>query len=332
MFKEISISPTVFESILSDDASLYKMELILQLLCDSGYVVIADLSWKRLVFKSIKRLETGCHKRFIDELKILISRNRLVTDELFLSETFEHLAGDEKLDKWEIIFRHMHEKRPLFRIISSDAKLNFISSVSEINPIKDLANSGARTALKNRAEVESILFTTLAYAQRANIIDPYFTLDSEDDKNRRSTRETFDLICNLLGKGRGTDHRPKKSEIIINTMFDNYHKRERDNTDPYRLKDYLSEQKEKFGHDVTIQLWNKFGSQGQEKERMHDRCIITDQGGVTVGAGFTLDDRHDTFWSIIDFNEAYKFLNKYKQNSSKFDLHAIVTSEFIDIF
>ena len=149
--------------------------------------------------------------------------------------------------------------------------------------------------------VQKYLRDFLLYAKKLTIIDPYFTYNFRDD-------EALMLYAELFAKRRG--NRLKNKQFILHTFYNKRDKYIDPDKDEYKNKwiKIAKDIHEKYHHQVTINVW--------DDRLMHDRFMITNQGGISSGRGFGLRDNMTSFWSLIDTDTQRRQLNYFNQNAN----------------
>jgi hypothetical protein len=143
------------------------------------------------------------------------------------------------------------------------------------------------------------------YAKKLTISDPYFTYNRNDD-------ETLLLFADLFAQRRGK--RLQNRQIIIHTSYNEKDKFVDINSLKYKIQWVRIFQKiyENYGHKVTLNVWKD----ENYPKLVHDRYLITDQGAIHSGRGFTIIDAEST-WSLLENDDMRKCLNKFVANYAK---------------
>jgi hypothetical protein len=149
--------------------------------------------------------------------------------------------------------------------------------------------------------MEKYLTDFLAYAKRLIIIDPYFTFGPDDDK-------ALTLFSELFAKRRG--NRMKNRKILIHIFYNKKDWNHDPDTPEYQQKWSKLFQKiyEEYGHDIRLNIWND--------KNMHDRYMITDQGGISSSNGFGVFASRKPHWSLLKTDEVREQLNYFIPNAN----------------
>ena len=80
---------------------------------------------------------------------------------------------------------------------------------------------------------------------------------------------------------------------------------------------------EAYGHKLKVFFWDDSST----SLKIHDRFIITDQYGVSVGDGLNIHSSNiqkKSTWSILDNQAIVDTLDEYNENTSEYSLKYIV--------
>jgi hypothetical protein len=140
------------------------------------------------------------------------------------------------------------------------------------------------------------------YARKLTISDPYFTYHRNDE-------EALLLYAELFARRRGD--RLKNRQLIIHTSYNTKDKYVDIDSEIYKTKwvRLFRTIHERYGHRVTLNVWKDMNY----PKIVHDRYMITDQGGIQSGRGFSIVDAEST-WNLLENDDMRKCLNKFVSN------------------
>lgn len=307
MLKEICITPQVFDNDHIDTSNWKDIKTLLEAIESSGYIVgLNNQDWVKAVRENINTLESEkVRDRFHAIFNLLKDRKRIVG----------HPKGDiipESENDWLKIAIQLHEIREFYTILATKSYQKEVLSVEKLedmNIIEKFGITGSQHYLKSEEELKRLFLPLLSYAKKVTIIDPYF------DISERRYQITLKTICKCFKERRGCN---EKGSIIINCSSKIPVKK--------YWKKVIEEIFQKFGHIITINVWEK----KEDAIKLHDRYIITDQAGIISAAGTDKDDYQQSEWGIKDYTTLNEILAQYKENSSPFKLKYIVTTSKIE--
>lgn len=317
MFKEICITPQVFSSENITDSNWKDVKNLLEALSNSGFIVgLNNKEWLRTVLDNINLLPTDFRGPFLKVMVILKDRERIV------GHPNQGQSGGAGEDSWLQVATQLNAICPFYKIIATanhyDQTLS-IEELEEINISDMFGITGSHHYLKNTENLTHVLRPFLSYAKKLTIIDPYLYLHLPRNK------ESLRLIAQEFRSRRGEREAGK---IVIHCRWeDRPNKRET----KYYIKEwqvFLQEFSKESPHEIEVNGWK-----GEENsQKLHDRYLITNQGGLVSAAGTDKDDFQQSEWSMKDYNETSQILLQYDENSSPFSLKCCVSVDNIETF
>jgi hypothetical protein len=299
LFHEYALTPQIFEkSYLEQDTSLpIYLKFFLINLRNSGLLANMNNSeWLKIVNKYKSELSPKLRDEISKILEELSKRNRIVTHATLMKESL-----NEELD-WINLALKEEELKPYQAVFFTgkfEEKHEKMTTLEKYMENHLVCNEDAPLLYQTLENMEKYLTDFLAYAKRLIIIDPYFTFGSDDDK-------TLILFSELFAKRRG--NRMKNRKIFIHIFYNKKDWNHDPDTPEYQQKWSKLFQKiyEKYGHDIRLDIWND--------RNMHDRYMITDQGGISSSNGFGVFASRKPHWSLLKTDEVREQLNYFIPN------------------
>ncbi len=320
LFHEYALTPHVFEkSYLEQDTSLpIYLKFFLINLRNSGLLAnMNNNEWLKVVNHYKSELSPKLRDELSKIFEELSKRNRIVTHTSIIEESL-----NAELD-WIDLALKEEELKPYQAVFFTgllEEKHEKMTTLEKYMENHLVCNEDTPLLYQTLDNMEQYLTDFLAYAKRLIIIDPYFTFGLDDDK-------ALLLFSELFAKRRGD--RMKNRKILIHIFYnkkDRYH--DPDATE-YKKKWAQLFQKiyEKYGHDIRLNIWND--------RKMHDRYMITDQGGISSSNGFGVFASRKPHWSLLKTDEVREQLNYFIPNvnpglKSKL-VHSITKETALDI-
>lgn len=300
LFHEYAVTPHVFdrEYIENNSSAKIYLKIFLKSLRENGLLANMNNSdWLRVVNEYRKHLSPRLRDELSKIFEELSKRNRIVEHktliEPMLKEEIDWLnlaLREDKIKPYSALlftgkFQEPHEKTMTLEMLIAN---DFLSD--EDMPLLN-------QTLEN---MEKYLIDFLAYAKRLIIIDPYFTFNEDDDN-------ALLLFAKLFARRRG--ERIKNRKIIIQVFY-NYNIKDEFEQSEYKQKWTKLFQLiyEKYGHSVTMNVW--------KDNNMHDRHMITDQGGISNSNGFSVYSNRKPHWSLLTNIETREQLNYFVENAN----------------
>jgi hypothetical protein len=306
LFHEYALTPQIFAKEYCEDR-LFQKDLVNFLKGLRKNSMIGNLNkeqWQKEVKKELSLLPLSLRDKLMQLLQELSKYNRIVTHE---SVTKEESIKDE--EQWLDLIKNEDNIEPYSAIVSTENtdKLHTnhltIEQLLEHPSWENRRYSFILNQTKENIEKHTKKF--LMYAKKLTISDPYFTYNRNDD-------ETLLLFADLFAQRRGK--RLQNRQIIIHTSYNEKDKFVDINSLKYKIQWVRLFQKiyENYGHKVTLNVWKD----ENYPKLVHDRYLITDQGGIHSGRGFTIIDAEST-WSLLENDDMRKCLNKFVANYAK---------------
>ncbi len=310
MFKEICITPQVFEEnqLINDSASWKDVKSLLEGIYLSGHIIgINNNDWVKNVRSEINQINNQRVKDlFNDLISALKDRNRISGH-----PKGEMSPNQEK--EWIEIAETLNDVYALDSILATRHYHNNVTSIEDLeymNITEQFSLTGSKHFVKNEDELKKIFIPLLSYARKVTVIDPYFDITKQRYKN------TLNIIAEHFKNKRGIKSANGTINIHTSSKVDIHN----------GWKSKIQEIEQEFGHTINIYLWDK----KIDSIKLHDRYIITDQTGIVSAAGTDKDDYQQSEWSIKDYDTLDEILRQYKENSSPFELKAVITANRIE--
>jgi len=300
---EYAITPEVFSKEYCERDEFTCKELIYFLKDIRKNGMLANINkngWLQAVMKYREQLSPSNKDKLSKLFNYLQDNHRIVEHATIIQENIS-----SEIDWLQIAIKE-DEIKPYLAILFTgkfDKPHKKVASVSEF--VEDDVWESLKIGFEFFHSKENIRkYTTdfLLYAKKLTIIDPYFCYNREDE-------ESLLLYAELFGKRRG--ERYKNRRIIIHTFYNKKDKFTDPDSDEFKDRwiAVCKKIEELYTHRVTINFW--------DDRSMHDRFMITNQGGISSGRGFTINTKLESYWSLIDDNELLvKKLNYFNQNAN----------------
>jgi len=297
ILKEATFTPQAFDKDfnLSNNRRFGKLITILESLIESGIILAASPLWKQNVYELLEDYEDNDKSDIFTLLKELDSRERVVV-----------YPGNKLLDNersWILEINHLNKKRA-FDFVAGTINENIVNTVESIDRQRYI-NRGAQVDLQTEENMHEMLAPILSYAEIAKIIDPYFHFESHG----RRYEKAFEVICTNLG-----NHHGVKSEAIIDIHTSIKPMLNRDKEFVWQKADQwpliIRSFEKKYGHKITLYIWEEV----RGRNAWHDRWIITNQCGISIGGGIDINNWTDSTWSLLDWEELPEISNKFDSN------------------
>jgi len=310
ILKEVAFTPQAFdkEFNLSNNRRFGKLITILDTLIESGIILAASSSWKKNIYELLENYEDSDKSELAALLKELDSRERIVT-----------YPSSKQLDSeksWISEINHLNRQRA-FDFIAGTVNEGIVQTVESIERKKYL-NSGAVVTMQTKENMHKMLAPILSYAEIVTIIDPYFQFSV------KRYEESFEVICENLGNNHDV-----KSEAIIDIHTSIKPLLNRDKEFVWQQADHwprvIKSFEKKYGHKITLYIWEEVRKQNE----WHDRWLITNQCGISIGKGSDVSNWTDSTWSLLDWDVLPEITAKFNKNRSLFNFIGTVTSESV---
>lgn len=305
IFKEVSFTPQTFEKefIEANNRRLGKLIAILESLIDSGIIIAASDSWQKKVFEFLSYFDDSDRDDLSTLLEVIDSRNRLAI-----------YSGEKKLENesaWISELSRLNNKRA-FSFISGTIDQDVIKPVESIEREAYL-NVGAIVSTQTVENMRMILTPVLGYAEDVKIIDPYFNL------SKKTYTDALHVIADTLGNHHGkTEHFEITIQTSIKSLLDKNKALDFGLAKEWSRKIQFFEKQ--YGHSIIVNIWEDL----KEEDQWHDRWIITNQCGITMGKGSDISEWTDATWGLLDWNEIPNIANKFNHNRQTYNLIASI--------
>ena len=326
MLQHFAITPDVF-----DPATLQEMSpqgclllTLLQKITDGG--LLANLHagqwWKEAIeHHDYQELSMQLQDELRVQLSLLSDRNRLVKHP---TGSVEFEQDDFRWLKWALERNQTERSKSIDCVIATDDLIE-LSKLNE-NVLLALNKTAYHSSLKQpirtieiaktRSNLVKHLTPICRYAQKVTLIDPYMNCYEP----RWMT--TIQIVADLLGKNdghhaAGTVHihagNPQKAKASWGENIE-------DRLDSWETK--LKGMARPGGHTYRVFLW---GSKPRGPV-FHDRYVITDQCGLTIGAGLDCyDDKKSeqavrTSLALMTYDDSRNILtNQFHKSKSPYN-------------
>ncbi len=305
IFNLVSITPHTFSIENLESRNFEKLTNLLINLSINGCLINFCLKWKEVLNKYCTEYTPYEQDEIRSCLDILESRNRIIVNEddsINCNNEIELMAKIHEFHKIKEFNLLLGIKEyPNFKILSEIKGSNFNYQGALINK-----------QTENKLEV--LFSNILHYAGIVKIIDPYFDFGEKRYEN----------LINIICKNTSIRHNKK---IPVNIEIHTSSKKEISQDLLEVWKNKLSLLKNDVEHNVVVKIWKE-----NDYDKWHDRFLITDQCALAMGKGLDIDDKTDSTWSLVKFDEINKIESKYVQNSpSSYKLIAEVLKNEIKI-
>ena len=302
-FDEYALTPHVFEKTYCESNLLVQKDLIYFLRGLKRNGLLANINkelWQREVFKYIQKLSPMLRDKLSSLLKELKKSNKLVLHESLTKESLE------SENAWLSLMLKEDEIKPYAALIQTGNIQSNSDKVTTLEMLLDSDewhnNQDSCMVMQTKENLALYLRDFLLYARKLTISDPYFTYNKLDE-------EALYIFAELFAKRRGL--RMKNRKLIIHTSYNEKDYNVDIRSDSYKEKWIRVFQNiyEKYGHYVILNVWKD----DNRIKSMHDRFMITDQGGLHSGRGFGIMPA-ESIWTLMTANTIRSCLNIYEKN------------------
>lgn len=304
LFHEYALTPHLFSNnYCGDDVALQKdLIYFLKGLRENGMIAnINKEQWQKEVKKYLSTLPLEIRDKLSQLLQELKRHNRIVTHE---SICRPNLSDNEK--EWIDLMIQEDEIEPYAAILFTGETQKLKPKNYTVEQLLDDPVWEDRSCnfviRQTKDSLKDHLSSFLMYARKLTIIDPYFTYNKTD-------KEALLLYAELFARRRGL--RLKNRKIILHISYNTKDKYVDINSDEYKIKwvRVFRQIYEKYKHIAVLNVW-------QDSNRIkiiHDRHMITDQGGIHSGRGFNIIESEST-WSLLGYEARRLNLNNFENN------------------
>ncbi|GAA6208436.1 hypothetical protein NBRC116601_17290 [Cognatishimia sp. WU-CL00825] len=254
--------------------------------------------WSRLVFEAAKTAEM----REVDYLR-LVERLKSIKSETLCRSGRSY---DPELGGWLANAINAHATKPFHAIIAPDNAVSHpsIIDMSEFDPASDLMVAEASQEVKRTAtDLTECLATLLRMANDVTLVDPYFEIFSP--RYIEPLRHFLGTLSNVAS--------PAK-KIKIHRRYDG----QANDLNVIRanavneLQGVIPQ-----GYSVEVFEWEQLPG-GHD---IHDRYLLCDCGGVSIGAGFSEEGDHElALVSLLSNTVVQNLRNRYREGSGAYRL------------
>ena len=309
IFKEVTFTPQAFdkEYIFANHRRFGKLIGILESLIESGIVIGASDTWKNDVDYFLNKYDDSDRDELENLLETLSKRNRLS-----FPLTNKKLT-DEK--SWIDAIEKLNKQRS-FDFAAGTITDKSIKMLEDIDR-KSYLNSGATIQKQTITNIEKILKPILSYAEIIKIYDPYFKI------HEKRFFSVLELICKKLGNGYLDN---EGYSIDIHTSVKSMLNKNEFNWETVKnwIQKIQSLEKQ-YKHEITIKIW-----EDTDKNKWHDRWLITDQCGVSMGKGSDTGNWTDATWGLLDWEDLPKIEDKFIESKNFYHFIGKITSSGIE--
>lgn len=312
LFKEVALTPHVFDKnkLLDNERKFEKLLNALEGLSESGMLVGVYSNWYENINKFIEAYDDFDKDEMEGVLKHLHDRQRIV-------HVQNQLCDKDDEECWISQATKLNQIRAFEIILATQQNYN-TKSLDEIDrkTLKDaFQNKGAKVLPQTKENMQKLLMSILAYAEIAKVYDPYFNL------SKKRYEDALNIVCQTLG----SHHGAKETAIIdihtsAKTLLNNIDMLDWSLSDNWSSK--IRNFQKLYGHQIVIHVWeDKRGN-----DEWHDRWLITNQCGITLGKGSDISEWHDATWGILDYVEIPNLECKFDSNNNKYNHIALVNA------
>ncbi len=311
ILKEATFTPQAFgkDFNLSSSRRFGKLIAILESLIESGIILAASPLWKQNIYELLENYEDTDKSDLSALLKELDSRERIA-----IYPSSKKLVSEES---WISEISHLNKKRA-FDFAVGTINENVINTVELIDR-KKYQYSGAKVTMQTEENMHQMLAPILSYAEIVKIIDPYFHFESYDKRYEKA----LEVICTNLG-----NHHDVKSEAIIDIHTSIKPMLNRDKEFVWQKTEnwpqIIKSLEKKHRHKITLYIWEE-----HLKHKWHDRWLITNQCGISIGKGSDVSNWTDSTWGLLDWEELPEISNKFDSNRQVYNFIGKIDSSIV---
>ncbi len=303
LFHEYALTPQIFSKEYCEDR-LFQKDLANFLKGLRKNSMLGNLNkeqWQREVKNELSLLPLSLRDRLMMLLQELSKYNRIVPHDSLTKD--KNLEGEEE---WLELMKEENDIEPYSAIITTENAKQIHTHHFTLEQLLEHPSWDNRKYSfiinQTKENLEKHTKKFLLYARKLTISDPYFTYNKNDD-------EVLMLYASLFAKRRGK--RLKNRQIIIHTSYNEKDRYVDVNSLEYKRKwvKVFRRIYEYFGHKTTLNVWKD----ENRPKLVHDRYMITDQGGIYSGKGFSIDGAEFTL-GLLENDDMRKCLNKFEAN------------------
>lgn len=308
MLSEYAVEPAA----IGADWRIFK-DLIDRFGVDKGRLISRlPNKWERMVKEAARNagVPDTDYLRIVERLNA--SRRKVVD----FDRTYDHEAV------WIDNALREHAGRPFKAIVcaasgTGSAEAMQPDDCSDEHPLFEAATS--RDVIRTADEIAGALYTITAVSKEIDIVDPYFDL-------RPTEGNYLPPLASLLAQLAGGPGQPKAIRI---------HFREHDSRPPPQIlaRDGSAQVNGLLppGYCLELYAW----SEKNGGEDFHDRFVLTELGGMMIGAGLSADGPAESAaFTLLNFDHAQALRGRFADGSTAYDrvgsavrIHADGTTE-----
>jgi len=312
IFKEVTFTPQAFEKEfnLSNRRRFTKLILILESLIDSGIIITASSNWKEKVLDFIEKYENDEKDDISSLLKEIDDRQRIMS-----YPSHENYDNEEEwIEKISLI-----NNKSAFDFIAGTKNKGIVQIVESIER-ENYKYTGAIVAKQTELFMQNMLAPILSYAEIVKVFDPYFSLIPTVG-NKERFKKSLELICeNLCNKHGKKNKATIEIHTSIKSMMNNFKQFVWQYTsDVPKILKYFEQ---KYDHTITINIWEEV----KKENEWHERWIITNQCGVSIGKGSDISDWTDSTWGLLNWENIPEIEGKFNKNRNTYNFIGEINS------
>ncbi len=309
IFKEVTFTPQTFdkEYIFSNHRRFGKLIAILEGLMNSGIIIAASETWNNDVYNFLDKYDDIDKNEIMNLLEMLSRRDRISVYPYHKKLMSEKLWIDEisKLNKTR-----------KFDFSAGTVTNITVRTIEDIDS-KAYLNTGAKIKKQTIANIKQIINPVLTYAEIAKIYDPYFMIGKD------RFFDVLKVICEYLGSA----YNERNDAIIdihtsVKSMLNR--KNEFDWREANNWIQKIKYLEQKYNHEITIKIW-----EDTDKNKWHDRWLITNQCGISMGKGSDTSNWTDATWGLLDWEDLPKIEDKFTEGKNFYHYIGKVTTDGI---
>jgi len=285
-----------------------KLLVALRNLSTSGIFINAFSNWFEEFYKYINEYDQDKQDELRSMMNFLESRGRIVS-----AQTNKSNQNDE--ESWIAEASRLNKTREFDLLVASKNSAHTI----QINSMDSdfLIYEGATVRPQSEEFMRSVLAPILGYAESVKVIDPYFNPTIPRFAN------ALDIICQTLGN----HHSVKESAVIdiytsVKVLLE---KNGMVNWDRIiSWPELIDNFEKKHHHTIALHIW-----EDKINDQWHDRWIVTNQCGITLGSGSDIKKWTDATWGLLDWNLIPTIERKFLTSRNEFNHIAVIDSKGI---
>lgn len=301
IFKEIFITPQVFDNEYLNTEKYYVLMSILDIILQKGFIL--SINNKDYINSINDNLDKFYSLKFKDSIKTILKelykRGRI---------HFEpKIQGDKKPvneKEWLNLANKFDSIRPLNTLFFK----NDVELEDKVEKIKGLDDSVLID--KNIENLSKIYQNVISYSRKISIIDPYFLI------HNKKYQKSLELICKNLGNFRSCKFSGK---IEIFCRYDDRvgrgYKKPISSENLEIWKSVIKNFQHKYKHKIIINVLEE----KTDGKKMHDRFLLTENFGLALTSGFDIGDRYECGFFPLSYNDTADIKKDFNINANIFN-------------